>query len=187
MVADGWAIHYGRDLWTFTFDAGRAPLLAAALHGIIHPMSFCEAVMNLREQLERFEGRRHESYPDPLTGGAPFTIGIGHVGPEVHPGLVWSDAEIDAAFDLDVENATEQCLVAFPWFATLNEARQAVMIGLVFQLGINGALKFTHTMKAIEEGRYGDAADGMRASLWAKQTPTRVAVLAYQMESGNFA
>jgi len=28
-----------------------------------------------------------EAYPDPATGSHPYTIGYGHTGPEVHPGM----------------------------------------------------------------------------------------------------
>jgi lysozyme len=33
------------------------------------------------------EGVRLKAYPDPATGGAPWTIGVGHTGPDVHPGM----------------------------------------------------------------------------------------------------
>lgn len=33
------------------------------------------------------EGRHTTAYPDPATGGAPWTICYGHTGPEVKPGL----------------------------------------------------------------------------------------------------
>jgi lysozyme len=56
-----------------------------------------------RGKLEDREGRMHNAYPDPNTGGAPWTIGVGHTGPEVHPGLVWTDAQIDAAFAIDIK------------------------------------------------------------------------------------
>ena len=38
--------------------------------------------------LKRFEGCRLEANPDPGSGGAPWTIGYGHTGAEVVPGLV---------------------------------------------------------------------------------------------------
>jgi GH24 family phage-related lysozyme (muramidase) len=47
--------------------------------------------------IRREEDRKTHAYPDPLTHGAPWTIGEGHTGPEVHEGLVWMDAQIDAA------------------------------------------------------------------------------------------
>jgi len=33
---------------------------------------------------------------------APWTIGVGHTGPEVHEGLEWTDAQVDAAYASDL-------------------------------------------------------------------------------------
>lgn len=52
--------------------------------------------------IRRFEGCRLSAYPDPGTGGDPWTIGYGHTGPEVRRGLVWTQAQADAALALDV-------------------------------------------------------------------------------------
>lgn len=40
------------------------------------------------ELIKDFEGLGLKAYPDPGTGGDPWTIGYGHTGPEVQPGLV---------------------------------------------------------------------------------------------------
>jgi GH24 family phage-related lysozyme (muramidase) len=37
--------------------------------------------------LKTWEGCRLRSYPDPASGGAPWTIGYGHTGAEVMRGL----------------------------------------------------------------------------------------------------
>lgn len=66
-----------------------------------------------RRVLEYFEGRRNDAYPDPATGGAPWTIGVGHTGPEVCPGLLWTEAQIDAVLSSDLlkfEHDVEQLL-----------------------------------------------------------------------------
>lgn len=42
---------------------------------------------------------RFAAYPDPASGGAPWTIGWGTTGPDIHEGLVWTKAECDARFD----------------------------------------------------------------------------------------
>lgn len=55
-----------------------------------------------RALIEQFEGRRHTAYPDPATGGKPWTIGIGSTGPDIGPGTVWTDAEIDERFSADL-------------------------------------------------------------------------------------
>lgn len=54
-----------------------------------------------------FEGMRTHAYPDPATGGEPWTIGVGHTSaagpPEVHKGLVISLEEAEAILRRDVK------------------------------------------------------------------------------------
>ena len=142
--------------------------------------------MNLREQLIGFEGRESESYPDPLTKGEPWTIGVGHCGPEVCPGLTWSDRQIDETLDHDIEEKTGQCQAAFPWFDALNAPRQAVIVGMCFQMGMDRLKNFVNTLAAVRAGEYSRAADGLRSSRWARQTPKRAVALARQMETGEW-
>ncbi|GAA4773321.1 lysozyme [Novosphingobium ginsenosidimutans] len=59
--------------------------------------------------IKRFEGcskRRadglFEAYPDPGTGGDPWTIGWGATGPGIAPGTVWSQAQCDARLEADL-------------------------------------------------------------------------------------
>ena len=143
--------------------------------------------MKLREQLIGFEGRVTQTYPDPISkGGEPWTIGVGHCGPEVRPGLVWTDAQIDAALDADIAKATAAVDSALPWAKALTEPRRAVLIGMAFQMGIGGLKGFKLTLAAVRDGRYSHAAALMLNSLWAKQTPKRAKTLARQMETGEW-
>lgn len=50
-----------------------------------------------------FEGCRLEAYPDPASGGDPWTIGWGDTGPDVVPGLKITQEEADARFRRRVE------------------------------------------------------------------------------------
>ena len=52
MSADAWAIHYGVGgaYRCATFDEGRAPKLAADLHGTLHPMVYMEVTMDARSE-----------------------------------------------------------------------------------------------------------------------------------------
>jgi len=59
--------------------------------------------------VKRFEGcaRRRadgqfEAYPDPGTGGAPWTIGWGATGPGIGPGTIWAQAQCDARLAADL-------------------------------------------------------------------------------------
>lgn len=136
---------------------------------------------NLRYQIELEEGRRHRAYPDPLTGAGPWTIGIGHTGPEVTRGLVWSDAQIDASFTKDLAKFTRQVLDALPWVSALSEPRQAVLIGMAYQMGTAGLLKFRNTLAAVKAGEWDAAARGIQTSAWSRQTPERAGRMARQM------
>lgn len=65
------------------------------------------------ELMHRFEGCRLEAYPDPKTGGDPWTIGWGHTGPDVHPGLIWTQEQADQQFLDDLvthQNNVEDCV-----------------------------------------------------------------------------
>ena len=59
--------------------------------------------------IKRFEGcaqlradGRYEAYPDPGTGGAPWTIGWGATGPGIGPGAIWTKAQCDVRLDSDL-------------------------------------------------------------------------------------
>lgn len=57
--------------------------------------------------LHHFESCRLVAYPDPGSkDGRPWTIGWGHTGTGVERGLVWTQAQADAAFARDLQ-ATE--------------------------------------------------------------------------------
>ena len=60
--------------------------------------------------IKRFEGLarllpdgRIAAYPDPGTGGAPWTIGWGATGPGIGPGTIWTREECDARLERDLE------------------------------------------------------------------------------------
>lgn len=51
----------------------------------------------------RMPDGRYHAYPDPATGGAPWTIGWGSTGPDVLPDTIWTKAQCDARFERDVQ------------------------------------------------------------------------------------
>jgi GH24 family phage-related lysozyme (muramidase) len=53
-----------------------------------------------------------EAYPDPGTGGEPWTIGWGATGPGIGPGTIWTQAQCDARLATDVaRHARDVCRV----------------------------------------------------------------------------
>lgn len=63
-----------------------------------------------RALIQQFEGcakRRPDgkldAYPDPGSGGDPWTIGWGSTGPDIRKGTVWTQAQADERFEADVQ------------------------------------------------------------------------------------
>jgi len=138
--------------------------------------------VNLKEQLIREEGSIPHAYQDHL---GYWTIGVGRLIDKRKGGKLSPD-EIDYLLQNDIKKVSAQVLEALPWVNTMNEARQAVVFGMAFQMGLRGLLGFTSTLGAMRDGHYAHAAEGMRQSLWGKQTPGRVRRMAHQMETGEW-
>lgn len=67
--------------------------------------------------IKGFENLELEAYPDPGTGGAPWTIGYGDTGPDVQPGLTITESEAEerlAAKLEHFENAVAEMLEVEP-------------------------------------------------------------------------
>lgn len=140
---------------------------------------------NLREQLDQDEDNILHAYPDPLTGGEPITIGRGHTG-GIKLGDVWTPQQSDTAFDADIAVAVSEVQKALPWVTSLNEARQAVLYGMCFQMGIHRLLGFKKALAAAQMGLWATCRQELEDSNWMKQTPNRCKLRAEQMEVGEF-
>lgn len=112
--------------------------------------------INARRIKEYFEGREYKAYPDPGSkDGKPWTIGVGHTGPEVVEGLVWDDAQIDAGFEND--SAKYEAAVDNLVTATLNQHQFDALVCLVFNIGIQ-AFKDSTLLRKLNAGDYSGAA-----------------------------
>lgn len=69
-------------------------------------LTVSETGLDLIKQFEGCAKRRpdglYESYPDPGTGGAPWTIGWGATGKDVTPTTVWTQEQCDARLQVDI-------------------------------------------------------------------------------------
>lgn len=144
--------------------------------------------MKLAEMLEGEEGRVRHAYQDSL---GYWTIGVGRLIDKRKGGGL-SDDEIDYLLANDIKTKGAEVLAALPWVAQLNEPRQAVVIGMAFQMGLGnaeagtGLLGFKQTLASMRDERFADAAHRMLQSLWARQTPARARRMARQMETGEW-
>ncbi len=141
----------------------------------------------LMDDLKGDEGLRLAAYPDPLSGGDPWTIGYGHTGPEVHQGLVWTEDQCADALAKDIARACRLLDLNAPWWRDMNDDRQDVLASMVFNMGWSGVLQFHHTLAAMQAGDWQAAHDGMLNSKWARQVGARAQRLAQQMLTGVHA
>jgi len=139
--------------------------------------------MNAEGLIQCEEGRRSVAYKD---SRGLWSNGIGHKYTDGldHEGEIWSDAKIDAQFAQDYGDAFRGVVAALPWFVDLDEVRQAVVISMAFQMGVRGLLGFKNTLAAIRDQRWNDAAGGIRASEWYRQTQARAERAARAIETG---
>lgn len=139
--------------------------------------------MSLRDQLKREEGNVPYAYQD--TKGY-WTIGVGRLI-DKHKGGGLRQSEIDYLLDNDIREKTAQVLDALPWLTQLNEPRQAVLIGMCFQMGLAGLLGFKNTLPAIRDGHFDHAAEMLLQSKWAEQdSPERARRMARQLATGEW-
>jgi lysozyme len=105
------------------------------------------------------EGFKNNAYPDPATGGDPWTIGVGHTGPEVHPGLYWSNEQVLDALHKDVSSREDAINRAVK--VKLNQDQFDVLVEFVFNTSgpDGGAFLRSTLLKKLNEGNYVGAAD----------------------------
>ncbi|PNX16545.1 muraminidase [Burkholderia sp. 129] len=83
--------------------------------------------------IEDFESDRLEAYPDPATGGAPWTIGRGHTGPDVYKGLNITQAVSDMLFAQDIRTRGEDIINDFD--LELTQSQFDALVSFVFNIG----------------------------------------------------
>lgn len=134
------------------------------------------------KQLTDEEGVVLHAYPDHL---GYLTIGIGRLIDKRKGGGISLD-EANYLLINDITAKTAEVEKALPFYDELNDARQAVLVVMAFQMGVHGLLAFKNTLQLIRLAKYKEAGEGMLNSLWARQTPERAKRMAKQMETGEW-
>jgi lysozyme len=104
------------------------------------------AVLTLRE------GKRRRAYLD--TKGIP-TIGVGHTGPEVYIGLVWTDQQIEDALKDDVVKC-EDCINKYVK-VPLTQNQFDALVSFIFNVGAT-AFRRSTLLRILNTGDYEEAA-----------------------------
>lgn len=91
--------------------------------------------------IKGFESLELTAYPDPGTGGKPYTVGYGHVGPAIGPGTSITRERAEEFFEDDVRKA-EIC-VTEAVDVTLTQGQFDALVSFVFNVGCAAFRKST--------------------------------------------
>lgn len=75
---------------------------------------------------------------------------------------------------------------AFAWWGGLDPVRQAIVVAVAYQLGLNGLRGFKKFIAAMKARDFKTAAAEMMDSKWARQTPNRAARAALMLKDGRW-
>jgi len=131
----------------------------------------------LSEDLERDEGLRLKPYADTV---GKLTIGVGRNLDDV--GI--SEVEARMMLQEDIRRATRGLDSRLPWWRSLCDERQDVLVNMAFNLGLSRLLGFKGTLAKMQAKDWAGAAAEMLDSAWAKQVGGRARRLSEQMRRG---
>lgn len=104
--------------------------------------------------IRRFEGCARmradgmvEAYPDPGTGGAPWTIGWGATGPGIGPGTLWTQEQCDARLRTDLERFASEVDAALAGAVT-SQAQFDALVSFHYNTGAIGRATLTRMHRA---------------------------------------
>ena len=117
--------------------------------------------------IQRWEGKRLTAYPDPATGGEPWTIGYGHTSraglPAVKRGMKITDQEATDILRVDLIKFEAAVINALKKNPTDNQF--AAMVSLCFNIG-PGAFAKSSVVRKFNAGDVAGAANSFL--LWNK-------------------
>lgn len=129
--------------------------------------------MNVIESIKKHEGFRKRMYKDSV--GVP-TIGYGFNLEQIE--LPKPVAELWLSFEIEKH---QRELEEFHWYNKLDEVRKDVLLDMHYNLGHGRFKQFKNMIQALENQKYGKAADEMLDSKWAVQVGSRAETLANKM------
>ena len=134
----------------------------------------------LKRAIELDEGFRRFPYVDSV---GKVTIGIGHNLTDNGLPL----PILDAIYEHDVNSAVADCnrLLQDHW-SRLDDVRKAVIINMMFNLGLGKLSLFKKMIAAIKQQDWSAAAREAMDSKWARQVGPRAERLAHMLKTGTW-
>ena len=84
-----------------------------------------------------------------------------------------TEDESDYLLSNDIDLCVKELEGTFPWFQTLSDTRQRVMVNMCFNLGLSRLMGFRKFLAAMEAGEWETAGVEMLDSKWARQVGPR--------------
>lgn len=127
-------------------------------------------------------------YPDPLTGKEPWTVGIGHTGPDVKRGETWTYDRCMATYysDYAIAQGVAAHVIGVSTWSQLSEPRQCVLTDLAFNIGRSRMEGFHNMLDAIRRKDWHRASEELLDSAYAKQVKGRAIKNAHVLLTGNW-
>jgi GH24 family phage-related lysozyme (muramidase) len=123
-------------------------------------MTPSNACVSLVQQFEGCAKKQSDgtmaAYPDPGTGGDPWTIGWGSTGPDVKQGMVWTQQQCDDRLAADLTSFSAGVTSALGGAAT-TQCQFDAMVSFSYNVGL-GNLKSSTLLKKHKAGDYPGAA-----------------------------
>ena len=117
--------------------------------------------------IKDFEGCHLDAYPDPLSGGAPWTIGYGTTrysdGRPVSKGDRLNMVEADMLLRLEVDRIAEKLRATVPYWGEMSDQQKCALISFAYNLGSGfyGAKGFETISKRLREKDWGGVPDAL--------------------------
>ena len=117
--------------------------------------------------IKQFEGCHLETYPDPLSGGDPWTIGYGTTryqdGRRVRQGDKINAIEADLLLRQEVDRIAEKLRATVPFWVAMADHQQCALISFAYNLGSGfyGTTGFETISKRLREKDWGGVPDAL--------------------------
>ena len=89
--------------------------------------------------IQHYERCVLKAYPDPKTGGAPWTIGWGATGAGIGPGVVWTQDQADARLAADVADRVSDANAAIK--VPMTQGQFDAFVDILFNVGHGSPVK----------------------------------------------
>jgi GH24 family phage-related lysozyme (muramidase) len=98
-----------------------------------------------------------KAYPDPASGGEPWTIGFGSTGPNIGPDTVWTRQQAETALELHILYFISKLLILSPNLINATPRQIAAIISFAYNCGL-GNYRISTLKKRIDSENWEGAA-----------------------------